>query len=143
MSTWADRTGPLTGCRPVRLLYKDASRDDKTPPPDQVEVMRVLNGGVGMIFHIGHGSETSWDGCLDLARLGEIRNAAFPPVMFSIGCTTGRYAPLPPGWPYRDVTDLLHKGTDAGEKLTGPAPPPGNYQRGVSYPPISTAGNSP
>jgi choice-of-anchor C domain-containing protein len=97
--------------------------------------MRVLNGGVGMIIHYGHGSETTWAGCLDLARLGEIRNASLPPVMFSAGCTTARYAPLPPGSPYRDVTGLLHAGTDAGEKLTGPAPPPGNYQRGVAYPP--------
>ena len=103
MTGWADRVGAVTGSRPIRLLYKDAGRDDKTPPPDQAEVMRVLNGGVGMIFHVGHGSETTWAGCLDLARLREIRNAALPPVMFSVGCTTARYAPLPPGAPYVDA----------------------------------------
>jgi choice-of-anchor C domain-containing protein len=134
MTTWADRVGAVTRSRPVRLLYKDEGRDDKTQLPDQDEVERVLNGGVGMIFHVGHGSEASWDGSLDLARLGEIDNAGLPPVMVSIGCTTARYAPLPPGGPYLDATGKAHKGFDAGERFDGPAPPPGNDQRGITSP---------
>ena len=124
----------VTGCRPVRLLYKDEVRDDRTPPPDQYEVERLLNGGVGMIFHIGHGSETSWDGCLDLVRLARIGNGDLPPVMFSIGPTTARYAPLPPSSPYLDATGKAHKGLDDGEQFAGPAPPPANDQRGAAYP---------
>ncbi len=134
MTTWAGQVEKVTRTRPVRLLYKDEGRDDKTPPPDEAGVEKVLNGGVGMIFHVGHGSETSWDGCLDLARLRTIRDAELPPVMFSVGCTTGRYAPGAPGAPYRDASGKIHIGLDAGERFSHPAPAPGNYQRGVPNP---------
>lgn len=130
MTNWANRVGVVTGHRPVRLLFRDRQRDDKTPTPSRPEVERLLNAGLSMIFHVGHGSETSWSGCLDLARLAMIRNAELPPIMFSIGCTSARYTALPPGGPYLDASGEAHQGLDAGERFASPAPPPANYQRG-------------
>ena len=88
MTNWAGRVDMVTGHRPVRLLYRDVHRNDRTPPPNLAEVERLLNAGLGMIFHVGHGSETSWDGCLDLGRLATIKNAELPPIMLSVGCTS-------------------------------------------------------
>jgi formylglycine-generating enzyme required for sulfatase activity/WD40 repeat protein len=130
MTDWAKKLEVVTSAQPTRLLYKDAGRDDKTPPPSVEEVEKALNGGVGMIFHVGHGTETRWDGCLDLGRLRRVHNAALAPVMFSIGCSTARYAPGAPGNPYVDIHGKAHRGTDAKESFKGPAPPPANYQRG-------------
>lgn len=47
MITWADQLAVLTGCRPVRLLYKDNGRDDKTPPPDQADSSGCSTAGWG------------------------------------------------------------------------------------------------
>ncbi len=130
MSDWARELQDVTSTPPTRLLYKDAARDDGTPPPTAEEVGKVLDDGVGMIFHVGHGSETSWDGCLDLGGLAGIKNAELPPVMFSVGCTTARFTALPPGGPYLDDRGRAHEGINAGETFGAPAPPPGSYQPG-------------
>ena len=97
MDDWGRKLEGVSKWNPLRLYYKDNGRDDKTPPPNEAEVGKILQNGVGMIFHVGHGSETCWDGCLDIKSLGSLRDANLPPVMFSIGCTTALYGPIAPG----------------------------------------------
>ena len=73
--------------------------------------------------------------------LGKIKNADHLPVMISAGCSTARFATLPPYEPYLDIHGTQHKGTNAGEVLRGPPPPPALTRRGVSAR-SALAGNS-
>jgi choice-of-anchor C domain-containing protein len=130
MDEWGKKLENVSTWAPVRRYFKDAGRDDKTPPPTQEEIIKVLQNGVGMIFHVGHGSETCWDGCLDIKDLKSLKQAKLPPVMFSIGCSTAMFAPVAPGNPYIDVHGKGHKGVDYKETFDASAPPPNNYQRG-------------
>jgi hypothetical protein len=49
----------------------------------------------------------------------------------SAGCSTARFAALPPYEPYRDVDGHDHTGSDNGERFTSPPPPPACYQTGA------------
>lgn len=112
-----------------RLYYSDARRPSSRPASEQ-EVVGLLNSGVDLVVHVGHGSDTEWQGCLSTHDLGKIKNAAHLPVMISAGCSTARFATLPPYEPYVDVHGIKHKGTDAGEVFHGPPPAPAPYQKG-------------
>ena len=113
----------------------DARRNDGTRPPDKTELMALLNDGVDLLCHTGHGTDTSWAECLDLRDMGKIRNRARLPVMISAGCSTARFASLGPYEKYLDILDKEHQGTDAGEVFSAPPPPPKAYQAGVHNPP--------
>ena len=103
----------------------------KSPrPATEQEVVDLLNSGVDLVVHVGHGSDTAWQGCLSTRDLAKIKNAGHLPVMISAGCSTARFATLPPYEPYVDVQGIQHKGTDAGEVFRGPPPPPAPYQTG-------------
>ena len=52
------------------------------------------------------------------------------PIMLSAGCSTARFATLPPYEPYVDVHGVQHKGTDAGEVFLSAPPSPAPYQKG-------------
>ena len=67
------------------------------------EVVDLLNSGVDLVVHVGHGSDTTWQGCLSTRDLAKIKNAGHLPVMISAGCSTARFATLPPYEPYVDV----------------------------------------
>ncbi|MGO9111780.1 MAG: C25 family cysteine peptidase [Thermoguttaceae bacterium] len=114
-----------------RRYYSDARRPSSRPVTDEA-VEDLLNSGVDLVVHVGHGSDTSWQGCLSTRDLGKIKNADHLPVMISAGCSTARFATLPPYEPYVDVKGVQHKGTDAGEVFHGPPPPPAPYQTGRS-----------
>jgi Peptidase family C25 len=113
-----------------RRFYADARRNDETPPPDWDELCRLLNDGVGVVFHAGHGTDTSWYDCFPLAGLRDLHNADRLPIMISAGCSTARLAALPPYEAYVDVNGHEHKGTDHGEVFESPPPPPACYQTG-------------
>jgi hypothetical protein len=112
-----------------RRYYSDARRKSPRPATEQ-EVVDLLNSGVDLVVHVGHGSDTAWQGCLSTRDLPKIKNAGHLPVLISAGCSTARFATLPPYEPYVDVQGVQHKGTDAGEVFRSPPPPPAPYQTG-------------
>ena len=112
-----------------RRYYADAHRASSQPPTEQA-IVDLLNSGVDLVVHVGHGSDTAWQGCLSTRDLGKIKNAGHLPVMISAGCSTARFATLPPYEPYVDVHGVEHKGTNAGEVFRSPPPPPSPYQKG-------------
>jgi len=113
-----------------RYYWTDAARNDHTPPPTETELIAALNSGVGLMIHAGHGSDNSWDRCFNVRNLDRVKNADRLPILMSAGCSTARFATLPPYEAYVDVNGSEHKGTDAGEVFNTPPPPPACYQKG-------------
>jgi hypothetical protein len=114
----------------VKRYYADAHRNDNTPPPDKQQVIDLLNEGVGLVIHAGHGADDRWEQSLAVSDLKNVHNADRLPIILSAGCSTARFATLPPYEAYLDVNGDEHRGTNAGEKFTAPPPPPAPYQRG-------------
>jgi hypothetical protein len=104
-------------------------------PPSEKEVIGLLNGGLDLVVHAGHGSDTSWERCFFMRHLDQVHNAGRLPVMISAGCSTARFATLPPYEAYVDCRGVEHKGSDHGEVFKEPPPPPAPYQRGRFSPP--------
>lgn len=117
-----------------KRYYADEARNDKTLPPDTTQVHSLLNQGVGLLFHTGHGTDTQWEQCFSLEGLAHINNADRLPILFSAGCSTARFATLPPYEAYLDVAGKEHKGTNSGEVFSQPPPPPDAYQKGSFNP---------
>ncbi len=113
-----------------KRYFADARRSDQTPPPSEHELVTLLNAGLELVLHSGHGQDHAWDGSISVASLRRLDNADHLPVMFSAGCSTARFATLPPYEAYVDVTGSTHRGTNAGEVFDSPPPPPATYQRG-------------
>ncbi len=99
-------------------------------PPDHEQVRNLLNRGVSLVVHAGHGQPDAWERCFSLRDLDQITNAATLPVFLSAGCSTAYFAPLAPYDGYVDVDGKAHKGTYHQEVFTAPPPPPSPYQRG-------------
>jgi Peptidase family C25 len=119
----------------VKSFYRGEGRTDAEPPPTEARITELLNRGVGLMFHTGHGNDDAWEQCFFLRRLGDLHNADRLPVMVSIGCSTARFCTLPPYEPYVDITGKEHEGSDHGEVFTAPPPPPAVYQSGRFNPP--------
>jgi hypothetical protein len=113
-----------------KRYFSDNGKKPATPPPDEKELLSLLQRGVPLIVHTGHGSENTWEGCFGVASLRKVDNADRLPVMISIGCSTAHCAPLAPYAAYVDVNGLEHKGTNNGEVFKAPPPPPDPYQKG-------------
>jgi hypothetical protein len=113
-----------------RRYYADAGRQPATPPPDHNQVQSLLNEGLGLVVHTGHGQPDAWDQCFSLRDLEAIHNSNALPVVVSAGCSTAYFAPLPPYGAYVDVDGREHSGTDQHEVFTAPPPAPAPYQRG-------------
>lgn len=101
-----------------------------TPKPTAAEVVSLLNGGLSLILHTGHGSDNGWHLSFGSGNLGKLTNGDGLPVMFSAGCSTGRFATLPPYEPYVDIHGMEHAGTNAGEVFKAPPPAPNPYATG-------------
>jgi hypothetical protein len=112
-----------------KRYYSDARRPSATPP-DHQQVRKLLNEGVGLLVHTGHGQPDAWDRCFSVGDLDHLTNATRLPVIISAGCSTAYFAPLPPYEPYVDVEGKEHAGSDHHEVFTSPPPPPSPYQRG-------------
>ncbi len=113
-----------------KRYYSDRARNDQTPPPNEKQVVSLLNSGQRLVFHAGHGQDHAWEQCLSPAGVAQLKNSDRLPVIFSAGCSTARLATLPPYEPYLDVDGHEHKGTNFGEVFDGPPPPPAVYQKG-------------
>lgn len=113
-----------------KRYYADSRRDDKTPPPNEEQLKELLNAGTSLIFHAGHGTDDTWQHCFSVESLIGVRNENQLPIMISAGCSTARFASLPPYEAYLDVEGNEHKGTDFGEVFSAPPPPPSPYQTG-------------
>ena len=118
-----------------KRYYADAERNDNTLPPDPTQVLSLFNKGVGLLYHAGHGTDTEWEQCFSLQGLAQLNNADRLPIVFSAGCSTARFATLPPYEAYMDVAGKEHKGTNGGEVFTSPPPAPAPYQKGRFNPP--------
>ncbi|MEX2218309.1 MAG: C25 family cysteine peptidase [Phycisphaerales bacterium] len=120
----------LKGWSTRRRYYKDANPAFDTPPPTDSEVIALINAGAGLILHAGHGSDDRWDGSLSIASIPALKNGPALPILFSAGCSTARFATLPPYEAYEDAAGSSHKGTNHGEVFKEPPPPPACYARG-------------
>ena len=118
------------GWQVEKRLYQDNKKDYGTPPPTEEQLEKLLNEGVGLVCHTGHGRDDCWEKCFFLRHLGRVKNADRLPIMVSIGCSTARFATLPPYEPYVDVNGHTHEGSDHKEVFTAPPPPPACYQSG-------------
>ncbi len=113
-----------------RRFYSDPNHSSGTPPPNHEQVRMLLNGGVSLVVHAGHGQSDAWERCFSVRDLDQITNTAELPVFISAGCSTAYFAPLPPYDGYVDVHGQEHNGTDHQEVFGAPPPPPAPYQRG-------------
>ncbi len=114
-----------------KRYYHDASIPaEAPPPPDEAQLVDLLNRGVDLLIHTGHGSDNAWAGCLSTNTLEKIEASDQLPVMFSVGCSTARFATLPPYEAYADASAGVHAGTNNGEVFTAPPSPPSPYATG-------------
>ncbi len=118
-----------------KRYYSDARRKVSTPPPTEPEITQLLNSGMDLLVHSGHGSSTSWLNSLSIKGLGQIKNGKRLPVIISAGCSTGRFTTEPPYEGYLDIRGVEHKGTRGGELFADYPTPPAAYQRGRFNPP--------
>jgi Peptidase family C25 len=102
----------------------------KTASPDERHVTGILNEGTALVLHVGHGEDNGWVHSLNVGTLPHLRNAGRLPVVLSAGCSTARFATLPPYEAYEDIHGVKHAGTNAGEVFSSPPPPPSPYARG-------------
>lgn len=113
------------GWTPVRLT------GGKGPEAStEANVVKALNDGASVVFHVGHGFDEGWDQSLTSRAIARLKNADRLPVVLSAGCSTARFATLPPYEPYVDVDGKEHKGSDHGEVFTSPPPSPSPYPMG-------------
>lgn len=113
-----------------RRFYSDRRSESGTPPPNHEQLRALLNSGIGLAVHTGHGQPDAWEQCFSVGDLDRITNATLLPVVISAGCSTAYFAPLPPYGAYVDVNGNEHAGTDHGEVFAAPPPPPASYQQG-------------
>ena len=113
-----------------KRYYSDGWRKSNDPPPNHREIVKLLNSGVDLMLHAGHGMNDQWEQSLHVRDLRRIKNADRLPVMMSIGCNTAQFCALAPYEAYMDVGGVEHKGTYAGEVFKCPPPPPAAYQKG-------------
>jgi hypothetical protein len=113
-----------------KRFYSDGNRKFRTPPPDEAQLVEILNGGAGLVVHAGHGNDMAWEQCFSVDSMGKLTNADRLPVMISAGCSTAICGALGPYQAYLDVDGKEHEGTDRGEVFSAPPPPPAAYQTG-------------
>jgi hypothetical protein len=135
---WIDARGQMnrwaaelpTGWKPIKLYGGDL----KSRQSDERHIVSLLNEGSSLVLHVGHGEDHGWSGSIHDGALHHVRNADRLPVVLSAGCSTARFATLPPYEAYEDVHGQKHKGTNAGEVFHGPPAPPSPYARGPYNP---------
>jgi hypothetical protein len=102
----------------------------KTSAVDDRHITALLNEGASLILHVGHGEDNGWAGSFHVGALKHVQNADRLPIVLSAGCSTARFATLPPYEAYMDRSGDKHAGTNQGEVFGAPPPPPSPYARG-------------
>lgn len=132
---WVDARGRMDGWANSLSGWRCERQFADTPtPPTTANLVKSLNAGVGLVFHVGHGEAWGWDRNLHVRDLKGVKNERVLPVMLSAGCSTAYHATLAPYQGYVDVNGVEHQGTDAGEVFKSPPPPPRCYQSGKYNP---------
>ncbi|MDA0803857.1 MAG: C25 family cysteine peptidase [Planctomycetota bacterium] len=72
------------------------------PEPTTKEVEALFTGSTDLILHAGHGNDDCWEQCLSLGSLKRLEGQTTFPIVMSAGCSTARFATLPPYEPYED-----------------------------------------
>jgi hypothetical protein len=106
--------------RLIKLYHDDAGCDaHQLPTPNNINAQ--LNQGALFVTYIGHGSQVSWvtggegGSCAGVPGtyynvendMGGLHNAGKLPVIFTFGCETGQYTPIPPWkFPYLDMNEV-------------------------------------
>ncbi|MBL8694062.1 MAG: hypothetical protein JNJ88_08195 [Planctomycetes bacterium] len=116
-----------------QYFYADGSAE-RPAPPSEGELVGFLNSGAGLLVHAGHGHDHGWEHSLSTASIEKLQNSEMLPIVLSAGCSTARFATLPPYEGYRDVLGAEHPGSNHGERFSAPPPPPAPYQRGKFNP---------
>jgi hypothetical protein len=117
-----------------RLFFRDANpRWIESIEPTAAAVLARLSSPepVRIVLHAGHGQDHAWESCISTADLLALRQTASPAVVMSAGCSTARFATLPPYEAYVDTEGTIHAGTNHGEVFREPPPPPSVYARGI------------
>lgn len=113
-----------------KRYFSDKRRESGTPPPNHEQLLTLLNEGLGLAVHAGHGQTDAWEQCLSIRDLDQLKNAGSLPVIISAGCSTAYFTTLPPYEPYVDIDGKKHVGSDRKEVFSEPPLPPAPYQRG-------------
>ena len=113
-----------------KRYYVDEGRNDQTPPPDSKQAIDLLNAGLALMVHIGHGDANSWSGSISVNDFASVNNADRLPIMMSAGCGTAVCTAQAPYEAYVDSEGVEHKGTNNGEVFSEPPPPAACYQHG-------------
>ena len=131
---WVDARGRMDGwalrLQPAWEVVKLFGGPGAKAASDEKSVVDLLNAGAAVVFHVGHGFDEGWAESLGVGALSKLTNADRLPVILSAGCSTARFATLPPYEPYEDIHGETHKGTNFGEVFDAAPPPPSPYARG-------------
>jgi hypothetical protein len=137
---WVDARGRMDSIiarlpeawRTDKLYYKDGNAPPAfdAPEPTEERLLGLFNGGMSLVLHTGHGADDRWEGCFSVASLARVKNHAALPVVISAGCSTARFATLPPYEAYVDVLGRPHVGSNNGEVFASPPPAPSCWATG-------------
>jgi hypothetical protein len=87
----------------------------KIAPPNPQNIIDLINKGVFIVSHIGHGDINAWINCLYAENFTDMNNTDKLSIFFSIGCSTGAFCTLPPYEAYIDINGAYHEGSNYGE----------------------------
>jgi hypothetical protein len=104
--------------------------EPRSARPDGKRVASFLDEGASLVVHVGHGDDNGWVDSLNVRDLSGLHNGDRLPVVISVGCSTARFATLPPYEPYEDIHGRRHQGTNSGEVFRAPPPAPSPYAKG-------------
>jgi hypothetical protein len=97
---WVDARGRMDGwasrLQPSWDVVKLFGGPGAKTPSDEENVVGLLNAGAAVVFHTGHGFDDGWAESLGLGALARLKNGDRLPVILSAGCSTARFATLPP-----------------------------------------------
>ena len=141
VSGWVDSRSVMDGVAEklgttwtIQKRYYNSPHRAVEIPPSETGLVQLLNEGVGIVMHAGHGQDDRWEQCFPLSAFSKLHNADRLPIVLSAGCSTARFATLPPYEAYVDIHGDVHRGTNFGEVFDSPPVPPNCYQSGTHNP---------